>query len=111
MATVSLVLTSFITFFIGYFVGKYINKPQIINDWKIVEAEVGNWVDGKTKKPMGHCTFNILYSKKLNEYKLEYSGHKPTNHSLYPHFINKINEYNDKLKPAKEVKNISKHEV
>jgi len=71
-------------------------KLWFTNDWKIVEVINGRWEFGQGSFMTDFTelvSYTFYYSKRLNKYKLEISGHKPEFHPIYSTAIKRLNEY------------------
>lgn len=60
------------------------------NDWKPVYYTGGNWVDDGTVWEV--CSYEILYSKSINEYKIKCYGYLPKFHTQYKMVVQVLND-------------------
>lgn len=67
----------------------------IVNDWRVVWVETGQWTYQKV--PTYQVTYTIGYSRRLNKFKLEMGGHDPKNHPMYEVALKKLVEYDSRL--------------
>lgn len=75
------------------------------DDWELRQALQGKWDvtvtrnDGTQYVKDERCLFEIYYSKHLNKYRVECSGYRPKEHSLYPDVVQWIAKSNDGENP------------
>lgn len=76
----------------------------ITNDYKIVEVVPGEWRINVRGDLFGNyvkrenCRFEIMYSKILNEYRLDCYGYKPKEHPIYPIVIELLQNYRKRIR-------------
>lgn len=62
--------------------------------WEVVQAEVGHWnVRSDFGPSTEKCTYEIMYSKEFDKYKLVCSGFRPKRHNFYPYMVQTLNNY------------------
>lgn len=62
-------------------------------DWIAVSTDYGKWdVNTDFGLITKRCCYELVYSKRLNKYKINLYGYKPRLHSIYPYVIEDFNK-------------------
>lgn len=64
-------------------------------DWQVVEVIRGVWLCAYRDMIYSYVVYEILYSKRLNKYKLRCSGTNWDKHPKYPEVIKRLNQLNN----------------
>ena len=64
-----------------------------LNDWEVIEVLRGQWnIRTDFGKTEDYSVYEIQYSKSKNEYRMEISGYKPKQNSVYIEAVTRLNE-------------------